>query len=178
MILEEVKQDGMKDDKKELSYKEIHGTTRVGDFLRSIKEVTPDILDFASKATGVSALKSVGELISGNKIITPQDKEKALKELELDIKEAEFLTIKEQEISKRWQSDMHSDSFLSKNIRPYSLAFLLLTVVTILILDSSLKGFVVKEYWVSLLGSLAITAMGGYFALRQIGKFVDKKYTK
>ena len=49
--------------------------------------------------------------------------------------------IEMEEVTKRWQSDMSSDSWLSKNVRPLSLAFLTLTLFIYIILDSSLEGF-------------------------------------
>ena len=54
------------------------------------------------------------------------------------IKELEQDVIEMQEVTKRWSSDMNSDSWLSKNIRPLSLAFLTITLFIYVILDSSL----------------------------------------
>ena len=59
-----------------------------------------------------------------------------------------------QEVTKRWESDMSSDSWLSKNIRPLSLAFLTISLFIYIILDSSLDNFKVDTEWVSLLGNL------------------------
>ena len=55
-------------------------------------------------------------------VLPPEDKEKAMKLLEIDI-------IEMQEVSKRWDSDMKSDSWLSKNTRPMSLIFLTVSMV-------------------------------------------------
>ena len=65
--------------------------------------------------------------------LTPEEKEMLLKELEQDM-------IEMQEVTKRWQSDMTSDSWLSKNIRPLSLAFLTLSLFIYVILDSSIEA--------------------------------------
>ena len=86
-----------------------------------------------------------------------------LKELEQDM-------IEMQEVTKRWQSDMTSDSWLSKNIRPLSLAFLTLTLFIYVILDSSLEGFTIKTEWVDLLSSLLLVVYGGYFGARAVEK--------
>ena len=160
---------------KKLSYKERNGTTRVGDFLRKIGKAAPELLEAAGKVTGISQLEELGRLIDKDDKLSPKDKELALKELELDMMELQLETVREQEVSKRWQADMHSDSWLSKNVRPVTLAFLLISTITILILDAALEDFKVQSYWVELLGSLTITALGGYFVLRQIGKYTDKK---
>ena len=72
--------------------------------------------------------------ISKDKDIPAKDKEMMMADLEQDVIEME-------EVTKRWQSDMSSDSWLSKNVRPLSLAFLTLTLFIYIILDSSLEGF-------------------------------------
>ena len=63
-------------------------------------------------------------------VLPPEDKEKAMKLLEMDI-------IEMQEVSKRWDSDMKSDSWLSKNTRPMSLVFLTVSMVILIILQSA-----------------------------------------
>ena len=95
--------------------------------------------------------------------LTPEEKENALKELEQDM-------IEMQEVTKRWQSDMTSDSWLSKNIRPLSLAFLTLSLFIFVILDSSIGSFTVKTEWVDLLSSLLLVVYGGYFGARALEK--------
>lgn len=161
-------------DKKKQTYKEKNGTTRVGDFLRSVKTVAPEILDLVGAISGYEGLSKLGEVLKGditqNKTgLTDAQLVLALRELDLDVVET-------QQVTKRWEADMHSDSWLSKNIRPIILSFLILSSIIILVLDSSMDNFSVKEYWVDLLGSLTISALGGYFVLRQIGKYTDKKY--
>lgn len=77
----------MKKEQPPKTYKEIHGTTRVGDFLRNIKGVAPDILNVAGSLTGIESLKSIGDMIKGDEVLTDEEKQRALAELELDIKE-------------------------------------------------------------------------------------------
>ena len=98
---------------------------------------------------------------------TEAEKEMLVKELEQDV-------IEMQEITKRWQSDMLSDSWLSKNIRPLSLAFLTLTLFIYIILDSALEGFKIDSEWVSLLGNLLMLVYGGYFGARTLEKIRHK----
>ena len=86
-----------------------------------------------------------------------------LAELEQDV-------IEMQEITKRWESDMKSDSWLSKNIRPLSLAFLTVALFIYIILDSSLNGFSVANQWITLLSSLLMLVYGGYFGARALEK--------
>ncbi len=139
--------------------------TRVGMFLSN---VAPDLLGAASDLLpDAGVLRMVGKLIQGDDNITPQNKEEALKLLEMDI-------VMEQEISKRWESDLNSDSWASKNIRPYTLAFLLVCMFVFIILDSSVDDFSIKTEWISLLKGLLMTAVGGYFVVRSGEKIINK----
>lgn len=75
----------------------------------------------------------------------------------------------EQEISKRWASDMNSDSWLSKNVRPLTL----ITVVGFLIVMTFFEGFGVSsvdERWIGLWEMVSVTVIGGYFAVRSVDK--------
>ena len=109
--------------------------TKVGQFLlgksglvQAIGDVMPD----------KGLLGVVKNLINNDPELPPEDKEKAMKLLELDMVEME-------EVSKRWVSDMKSDSWLSKNTRPMSLIFLTVSMVLFIILDSFEWGFSVEK---------------------------------
>jgi hypothetical protein len=69
---------------------------------------------------------------------------------------------------------MNSDSWLSKNIRPLSLAFLTVAMFFYVILDSSLDTFKIDEQWISLLGNLLMLVYGGYFGARTLEKIRHK----
>jgi len=144
-------------------YKDKNGTTRVGDALRFLakqgKAFAPELLELASNVTGVKALDKLGDAIKGDKALTPQDKDLLLAELNKDI-------AIEQEITKRWEADANSDSFASKNIRPFTLAFLLFCMFIFIMLDSALDGFKIAPEWIGLLKGLLMTAVGGYFVIR------------
>ena len=103
-------------------------------------------------------------LISKDSKLTPADKEMALKLLDIDIAEM-------QEISKRWESDMKSDSWLSKNTRPLTLIFLTVSMLFLVLLDSLNIEFGVNSEWISLLKSLLITVYVAYFGSRGAEKF-------
>jgi len=166
-------------DKEKKTYKEIHGTTRVGDFLRSLKGVAPDILNVAGTLSGIDGLKELGGMISNDKNLTAEQKEIALAELQIDYKEAlmqsEERKHRSKQISDRWKYDMQSDNKASKNIRPYTVGFLLVFVAVLVVLDSTFEKFQVKEHWVSLLSTLTVTAVNGYFILRETGKAINNK---
>lgn len=155
-------------------YKEVNGTTRVGDALRWLarqgKDIAPELLELAASVTGIDALEKIADKISGDKKLSAEDKELLLKELEYDM-------IEMQEVTKRWQYDMASDSWLSKNIRPLALAFMTLTLFLYIILDSSLDNFSIKDSWIDLLSSLLLLAYGGYFGARSAEK-ITKNWKK
>ena len=75
----------------------------------------------------------------------------------------------ESEITKRWEADSLTDSWLSKNIRPLTLA----TVMTFLVLMTFFEGFgisSVNERWIGLWELVSVTVIGGYFAVRTVDK--------
>ncbi len=158
--------------KERSSYKERHGTTRIGDALRWFakagKNVAPMVLDLAGKVTGIEGLDTLADAIKGDKGLTEEDRSMLLAALEQD-------RIEMQEVTKRWQADMASDSYLSKNIRPLTLAALLVSLFVFVILDASFSGFTIKEAWVSLLSSLLLVVFGGYFGARSVEKVMKIK---
>ena len=145
--------------------------TFVGNALRFLAEqgktISPAILDIAGTITGVEGLSALGDAIRGDKAMSQPDKDLLIRQIELEI-------TMEQEITKRWEADLHSDSFWSKNIRPMTLAFLLFCMFIFIMLDSSLEGFKIKEEWIGLLKGLLMTAVGGYFVVRSGEKIVNK----
>ena len=130
-----------------------------------LSKVAPGILGIAGAILpDAGALGVIKNLITKDKDMPPEDKEKALMLLEQDMVEME-------EVSKRWQSDMKSDSWLSKNTRPMSLIFLTLSMVLLILLDSFEWDFHVSEGWVSLLQTLLVTTYVAYFGSRGAEKF-------
>lgn len=136
--------------------------TRVGKFL---SKAAPNILNAASDIIpDAGILKLIGGLISKDKVLTPKDKEEALKLLEMDITEM-------QEVSKRWEADMSSDSWLSKNVRPMMLIFLTISTWLLILMDSLNIEFGVSIEWIDLLKSLLITTYLAYFGSRGLEKY-------
>ena len=155
-------------------YKKKNGTTRVGDALRWLvkqgKDVAPELLSVVGSVTGIEQLKNLADKIGKDDKLSEADKQLLLEELRYDM-------IEMQETTKRWQSDMLSDSWLSKNIRPLSLAFLTLSLFLYIILDSSLEGFKIDSGWIDLLSSLLLLVYGGYFGMRSAEK-ITKHWKK
>jgi len=76
----------------------------------------------------------------------------------------------EKQITNRWEADMNSDSWLAKNIRPLTLAFLVVSTVLMIFIDAGTINFVVEEKWTDLLQIVLITVIGAYFGGRSLEK--------
>ena len=76
----------------------------------------------------------------------------------------------EKEITNRWEADMNSDSWLAKNIRPMTLAFLVVSTVLLIFIDAGVIDFVVESKWTDLLQLVLITVIGAYFGGRSLEK--------
>ena len=76
----------------------------------------------------------------------------------------------EKNITDRWKADMNSDSWLSKNIRPLVLAFLVVCTVLMIFIDAGSINFVVEQKWTDLLQLVLITVIGAYFGGRSYEK--------
>ena len=137
--------------------------TKVGQFL---SKAAPGIIDIASDvlpSAGVFGL--VKNLITKDENLPTEFKEKALMLLEQDM-------IEMQEVSKRWESDMKSDSWLSKNTRPMCLIFLSIMTISFIWVDSHHEiSFTVEQEWIGLLKTLVTTVYVAYFGSRGAEKF-------
>ena len=110
---------------------------------------------------------SVGSVLD-NVITTDEEKLEAkrkLKELILS-HEAQM----ERNITDRWSADMNSDSWLSKNVRPMVLIFLVVSTVLMIFIDAGTIQFTVEEKWTDLLQLVLITVIGAYFGGRSLEK--------
>ena len=116
-------------------------------------------------------VKSVGGVIDN----LHTSKEEKL-EAEQKIKElvASYEVQMEKEISSRWNADMKSDSWLSKNVRPMVLVFLVVSTVLLMFIDAGVINFVVEAKWTDLLQLVLITVIGAYFGGRSLEKTKKK----
>ena len=112
-------------------------------------------------------VKSVGGVIDN----LHTSKEEKL-EAERKIKElmANYEVEMEKNITSRWQADLKSDSWLSKNVRPLVLIFLIVCTMLLIFIDAGAINFEVKSSWVDLLQLVLITVIGAYFGGRSFEK--------
>ena len=144
--------------------------TGFGKFVSKAGQVLPEIIDIGAKAiTGnfSGALEEVGDLLGKKKEDSPEatalfhEFEKFKLEWEMEY---------QREISKRWVSDNENGSWLSKNVRPLTLASLLVVFFFMLFFDGNVGGFEVKKEYLPIYNSLLLTAIGGYFVARSYEK--------
>lgn len=76
----------------------------------------------------------------------------------------------QENVTKRWEADMNSDSWLSKNVRPMVLIFLVVCTMLLVFIDAGLIDFKVEDKWISLLEITLLTVIGAYFGGRSIEK--------
>jgi hypothetical protein len=136
--------------------------TKTGNFLRSIN---------FSKVAEVIGNLSMGDIKSAIEVISNKDngmteaeRAYALQVMQLDAEEMKGVT-------NRWSSDMASDSWLSKNVRPLSLIFLTVTTVALIYLDFYDSSIEVPKEWIELLKSLLLGVYISYFGSRGLNKY-------
>jgi len=78
-------------------------------------------------------------------------------------------------VTDRWKSDMSSDSWLSKNVRPMTLIFVLGCTMLLIFIDAGAVDFHVEDKWTDLLQLVLITIVGSYFGGRSIEKLKNGK---
>jgi len=120
---------------------------------------------FSSGATEL--VKGVGEVVDN--LHTSQE-EKLAAELKIRELISNYEVEMEKTITDRWNADMNSDSWLSKNIRPMTLAFLVISTVLMIFIDAGTITFKVEEKWTDLLQIVLITVIGAYFGGRSLEK--------
>ena len=93
-------------------------------------------------------------------------------EAERKIKEliANYQVEMEKNITARWVADQKSDSWLSKNVRPLVLVFLIVCTMLLIFIDAGAIKFNVKDSYVDLLQLVLITVIGAYFGGRSLEK--------
>jgi hypothetical protein len=120
---------------------------------------------------GSNLIESVGGVID-NLVTTDEEKLEAKRKLKEMIMSHEAQM--EKNITDRWTADMNSDSWLSKNVRPMVLIFLIICTMLLIFIDAGAVKFEVEEKWTDLLQLVLITVIGAYFGGRTAEKFKKK----
>lgn len=104
-----------------------------------------------------------------DEVVTSKEEKQQLKnEIEKAILDHEIEIQKN--VTERWKADSSSDSWLSKNVRPLVLVFLVVSTVLMIFIEAGVIAFVVKASWIDLLQLVLITVIGAYFGGRSLEK--------
>ena len=137
--------------------------TKVGIWL---KDKAPDVLETVGELLpDQGALGVVKRLIDLEPNMTAQEK------MELEKMLMEYESNAQDNVTERWKSDMMSDSWLSKNIRPMILMYLILSFTIFVVTDSIENvAFNINESYIDVFSVLMTTAFTAYFAGRSYEK--------
>jgi len=112
-------------------------------------------------------VKGVGGIIDN---LHTSKEEKLAAELKIKQLISDYEIEMEKNITSRWEADLKSDSWLSKNVRPLVLIFLIVCTMLLIFIDAGALNFEVKSSWVDLLQLVLITVIGAYFGGRSLEK--------
>jgi len=141
--------------------------------LNILKSAAPALATAVAGPMGAMAIKSIADKLGVPPSIETvtqaleSNPELALKLKEIDTRAFEAET---KAVTDRWQADMQSDSWLSKNIRPGTLVYILTAYLGFAIADGF--GFRISESYVQLLGQWGMLVMTAYFGGRSAEKIV------
>ena len=126
----------------------------------------------------LAAIMSIGEKVLDKVIPDPEARAKAQAELikvqqEGRLAELNADNIEAQELTKRAEADMKSDSWLSKNIRPMTLVYILTAYLALAIMDA--LGLDISDNFVQVLGQWGMLVMSFYFGGRTLEKVISMK---
>ena len=120
---------------------------------------------------GGNTIEKIGDVV--DKLSTSDEErmeaKRAMKQILLDA-EAKG----QEQVTRRWEADMKSDNWLSKNIRPLICLFLTFIFVVLSIFHGNLGNFSIDESYIPIYQTLLITVYGAYFAGRSIEKIRKK----
>ena len=119
-------------------------------------------------ATGGNIAEKISNIIDKHTFskVEKAEFEKEMEQIWIDA-EADI----QKNITERWKTDMNSDSWLSKNVRPLVLIFLVVSTILMVFIDAGVISFEVKANWIDLLQLVLITVIGAYFGGRSAEKF-------
>jgi len=116
-----------------------------------------------------------GDIID-NVVTTKEEKMKLKNEMKKMLLDSE--NDLQKNVTDRWTADMKSDSWLSKNVRPMTLIFVLVCTMLLIFIDAGTIKFHVEEKWTDLLQLVLITIVGSYFGGRSIEKLKSNNKNK
>ena len=110
-----------------------------------------------------SVIKEVGDVID-KFTTTKEEKLEANRQIQIILETAEANA--QREVTSRWESDMNSDSWLAKNIRPMVLVYLTFIFTLLAFTDGNIGEFKIAKEYIPIIQTLLVTAYGAYFVGR------------
>ena len=110
-----------------------------------------------------SVIKEVGNVID-KFTTTKEEKLEANRQIQIILETAEANA--QREVTSRWESDMNSDSWLAKNIRPMVLVYLTFIFTLLAFTDGNIGEFKIAKEYIPIIQTLLVTAYGAYFVGR------------
>ena len=155
----------------------------MNDLLNLLKNVAPTLATAVAGPLGAAAITAISSKlgVSGSveevaKAIAGDPAAQAkLKELELEFAKVAVDAMKNEDnnVTGRWNADMASDSWLSKNIRPMSLCAIFIGYFLFAMMSAF--GLNANEAYVTLLGQWGMLIMGAYFGGRTVEKLAEMR---
>jgi len=108
-------------------------------------------------------IKEIGNVID-KLTTTDEERLEVKKQIQQILEDAD--TKAQLEVSKRWEADMKSDSFLSKNIRPMILIYLTVIFTSLAFFDGNIGEFGLAKEYIPIFQTLLVTVYGAYFVGR------------
>ena len=130
-----------------------------------------NVLTKIFSAGATELVKGVGGVLDN---LTTSKEEKLAAEQKIKELVANYEVEMEKNITSRWEADLKSDSWLSKNVRPLTLVFLIACTMLLIFIDAGAISFNVKDSYVDLLQLVLITVIGAYFGGRSLEKVKNK----
>ena len=144
--------------------------------MRHIKSKKNKMNKLFSWLTG-GVIKEVGNVID-KFTTTKEEKLEANRQIQIILETAEANA--QREVTSRWESDMNSDSWLAKNIRPMVLVYLTFIFTLLAFTDGNIGEFKIAKEYIPIIQTLLVTAYGAYFVGRSWEKgkqIMNKKNT-
>ena len=155
------------DNKNKPTYKDVNGTTRVGDALRWLGKtganVAPELLDIAGSITGIEGLSKLGSAIRGDEGLSDKEKDLLLREMEYDM-------IEMVEVTKRLKYD--NEHTVTRLVRPVTYGAMFIMFLSMVFLDGNIGEFNINPLYVPVIQSLFGTMTVFYFGSRGIEKIM------
>tara|TARA_R100000935_G_scaffold46494_1_gene69919 strand:+ start:2057 stop:2455 length:399 start_codon:yes stop_codon:yes gene_type:complete len=120
-------------------------------------------------------IKQVGDVLD-NLMTSKEEKLEIKKQIQKILEDADNNAQKE--VTYRWESDMNSDSYLSKNIRPMILIYLTVIFSALAFTDGNIGEFSIAKEYIPIFQTLLVTVYGAYFVGRSWEKAKKSVLTK